>query len=112
MSLKQKLSHGPVKFVPDLEVSAHNDRVMEADYQIVLRLAALKESRHPNWVSLKSRPTCLGDRKNRPGRSVEHAEALIENTWHDALIENASRIFATQVDKALTEGSDETLGLS
>lgn len=112
MSLKQRMSHGPVTFVPDLEVAAHNKRVREADYKIVLRLAALKESRHPNWVALKSRPTCLGDRKNRPGRSLEHAAAILENTWHDALIENASRIFTAQVDKALTEGSDETPGLS
>jgi hypothetical protein len=101
MSLKQRMSHGPVTYVPDLELARHNDHVREADYDLVVKLTKLKDSRNPNWIALKSKPSCVGNRKNRSGQGPEHSAAIIENAWHDALIENASRILATQIDSAL-----------
>lgn len=101
MSLKQRLSHGPAKYEPDLELAAERDRVIKADQALAGRLALLKASQNPNWIGAKMRPSCIGNRKNRPGRKEEHAEANIENAYHDALIENASRSLAKEIDKAL-----------
>jgi hypothetical protein len=74
--------HERVKLV-DPKTAEHIKRAMESDYALVSRLSLLKANHNPNWLALKMRPTCFGDRKNRSGRSLEHAEALLENALRD-----------------------------
>jgi hypothetical protein len=100
VSLKQRMSHGPAKFVADLDLQAHNDQVIEKDRELVANLAFKRDQQNPNWLSFKTRPTSVPN-KNKSGHGPEHAEANVENAYHDALIENASRSLAVEVDKAL-----------
>lgn len=60
--------------------------------------------RAPNrlaWIGVKSLAQSGNSRKNRPGFKSEHTQALIEN---------ASRTLAVEIDKALTPPS-EVVGL-
>ena len=53
-----------------------------------------------SWLGGKTYTTHFASRKNRPGNSGLHAEAIAEN---------ASRALAVQVDKAFTEREQEQI---
>lgn len=79
-------------------VSGENDRAIDIITQLVDNFGVLNPPTSPSintlaWLGGKVYIQSSGGRKGRPGEHLLHAEAVIED---------ASRMLAIQIDKALT----------
>ena len=90
---KHSHSHGVVKLV-NLETVAAVDK----DRDIAFKLAEVASNRQT--FTGKVRPTAYGDKKNRSGQGLEHAQALIDNQ----IIADSQAQAAMVVEAAAHEG--------
>ena len=95
-----------LKAVESARVLGENDRMIDMTIEkIVDNNGVLPEPVRPSinkltWLSGKQYVQAFADRKNRPGEHLLHAEAIVED---------ASRAFTKEIDKALTPVSEPQL---
>jgi hypothetical protein len=95
-----------LKAVESARVSGENDRMIDTTIEkIVDNGGVLPEPTRPSinkltWLNGKQYAQAFGARKNRPGEHLLHAAAIVED---------ASRAFAKEVDKALIPVSEPQL---
>jgi hypothetical protein len=96
-----------LKAVESARVSGENDRMIDMTIEkIVDNGGVLPEPARPSinkltWLNGKQYAQAFGARKNRPGEHLLHAAAIVED---------ASRAFAKEVDKATTPLAETPLG--
>jgi hypothetical protein len=69
----------------DKPVNVGTQAVIEKDVQSVVVTEAIHAAQHAQFNG-RLRVTSFGDRKGRPGRKVEHAEALTEHAERKQII--------------------------